>query len=460
MNQPAIARRTVSVVVLLAIAGTTGCAGPEEIEARPVSLAEFARPVETPEPEPGTDPVDGAIVADEVTPAAADIIATAPPAAAAEAPAKDAPSFRLGAADPAAEAAAAQARLREAKVSGEERVVLVDSLVGQVNGRPIFADVFFEPIEDQLRATSRRLTIPRQFVNEASGIVFDRLRQVVLDELFLAEAESNLSEQQRVGLRYWLQDIQEGLISEKGSGSRSQAEARLMEQEGIDFDTYMSQMRERALTAQLYRERIQQRVIVSWRDVEREYRRRYDEFNPPGTMVLYRIRLNTTRRPEQIEQVKDYLADDDDFMSVATAVGMRNEGFWAELELGPDGIKDSDLNEAIRSRIEPLEVGQTTEPFEVGSSTWWLHLAEMRQPETRDLYDEDLQRILMDQIRQRRQAEEQNVFIDSLLEDGIYDEINVMAERLIAIAVHRYGPRIEAPPTPSVDPRDDDPPAP
>ena len=36
-------------------------------------------------------------------------------------------------------------------------------------------------------------------------------------------------------------------------------------------------------------------------------------------------------------------------------------------------------------------------------------------------------------------AEERMRFINSLLEDGIYDEFNAMADRLMDIALQRYG---------------------
>ena len=76
--------------------------------------------------------------------------------------------------------------------------VIVDSLVGHVNGRPIFADEFLEPIEDRLlRASEETIGIQREQV--FMMIINDWLREVVLNELILAVAQASLTEQQQMG---------------------------------------------------------------------------------------------------------------------------------------------------------------------------------------------------------------------------------------------------------------------
>jgi len=52
--------------------------------------------------------------------------------------------------------------------------IIVDSLVGQVNGRPIYADTFFQPIRDQLRAIARRTT-QREFLEQAQEVITQHL---------------------------------------------------------------------------------------------------------------------------------------------------------------------------------------------------------------------------------------------------------------------------------------------
>ena len=64
----------------------------------------------------------------------------------------------------------------------------------------------------------------------------------------------------------------------------------------------------------------------------------------------------------------------------------------------------------------------------------------MNRPEGVSIYDPRVQRQLEEELRIRRRAEERVRFINSLLAGGIYDEINEMGERLVAIAVARYAP--------------------
>ncbi len=320
------------------------------------------------------------------------------------------------------------------------QVFLLDSLVGQINGRPVYADAFFEPIEDELIAASERSTTSRQYAQEAIAIVTERLRQVVLDELFLAEAESNLTTEQQQGIRYWLRELREGIVSSVGGGTAAKAESRLQERESMSVDEYVDSIRAQALTSQLWNQKIESRVVVSWRDIEREYERRYEEFNPPATASLSRIRLKTERQAEEIEQVKTQLAAGVDFAVVAESAGMADGGKWFDIEMGENGLGESDLSEDFKARITDLRVGETSESFAVGTSTWWVHVTEINEAEQHDIYDPKVQRLLMEELRRRRQEEEQARYVGTLMEGGIYDEINAMAERLLRIAIFRYGP--------------------
>jgi len=103
-------------------------------------------------------------------------------------------------------------------------------------------------------------------------------------------------------------------------------------------------------------------------------------------------------------------------------------------------MADIELSEALKEHVVNLNEGDTAGPFEVGSRTWWLHVAEFDQPEPRPVYDPEVQRQLSQVLFQRRFEEEQMRFMESLLEDGIYDELTAMRNRLLEIALHRYAP--------------------
>ena len=329
-----------------------------------------------------------------------------------------------------------QINLRKRPLQAGEALI-VDRMVGQVNGRPIFANDFFEPIEDELISLSEQLT-PLQFEGRALNSILQRLRQVVLNELFLAEAESGLTSEQQQGVFAWLQSIEEQLYSEH-EGSEAKARQQLRD-EGLTVNQYLDDVRTQALISQLLRDKIQHRVIVSWRDVEREYQRHYDEFNPSPRLIVKRIRLNTTREADLINVVRERLAAGDSFAEVATAAGQSDEGDWEVFELGDDGVQGIELNDTLKNRLLKLEPGQTSPSFPVGRSTWWLHIAALEQPAGRPLYDPALQRYLAEQIRARRSNEEQNRYIKTLMKEGIFDELDTMAALLLDVAKSRYGP--------------------
>ncbi|MCI0362513.1 MAG: hypothetical protein L0Y44_10100 [Phycisphaerales bacterium] len=313
--------------------------------------------------------------------------------------------------------------------------VIIESLVGQVSGRPIFADSLLEPIADQLRRESERLTT-QQFVQQAAQIVNARLNEVVLSELFLAEAQAALTPQQQQGLLAFLKAFRERTLAE-GFGSLSQRERELQQEQGISVDEYVELERNRVLIANLINEKIEPRVIVSWKDVQREYERRKAEFNPPAKVTLRRIRLSNDQ-PQEIERVKSRLAAGDDFASVAESAGESNGGLWdADFPIGPGGISDIDINEAYKPYLSGLSAGQTTEAIEHDGRTIWLHIDKIDQPAPRGLYD--LQRQLAEELYFRRRAEQRDRYIKSLFDKGIYSELEEMSRRVLLVALMRYG---------------------
>jgi hypothetical protein len=321
--------------------------------------------------------------------------------------------------------------------------IIVDSMVGQVNGRPIFADEFFGPIEDRLIAESRKSTMS-EFLLKAQEIIRLQLQSIVRNNLFLAEAESEIikGEQQQMGLRAWLLEREEQKIATY-RGSEEEARQELRER-GTSLEEAMEEEKDVTLIMELFRQRITPRVIVSWRDIEREYQKPQwqERFNPPGQVTLARIRLSTRDDAPLIQQVEQRLADGEDFLDIARSLDQPNDGIWQTFEMPSDDLTDIAITNALMNeRLAELDgVGDTTEPFEIGSSTWWLHVAEIKRPERRSLYEPEVQRTLNGYLREVRRMEEQDRFLRSLLDEAIYDELEQMEQRLLRIAMRRYAP--------------------
>jgi hypothetical protein len=380
---------------------------PREGSARPVTLADFARPVED-------DPVE---VEDAAVLAAAlgDI--------------QDDPNAPIVWFDEFNER-----EVLHPTQPGDS--VIVDSLVGHVNGRPIFADEFLEPIEDRLlRAAEQHSGVDLE--QTILSIINKSLRETVLNELILAESEASLSPQEQMGLFAMLDRVYDEEIR-KGGGTRSGAERR-RQREGDELDQYLGKQKDLVLIDHIRMAKIQPRVVVTWRDIQREYQRRYEVYNPAATVTLARIRVNTQTEAALIEDVTNRLMAGESFAVIAEELGFDDGGQWETFEAGPGGITDIEVSPAMKEALTGLVAGDTSPSFQLGSGTLWLHVVSLEQPQSRSIYDTTVQIGLKNAIRAQRSQIEWQRYIDSLLETGVHDDLEQMAERLFEISMSRYG---------------------
>ena len=312
----------------------------------------------------------------------------------------------------------------------------VECLVGQVNGRPVFADAFFEPIEDQIivatamrdRSEARRAlieTVRRQF------------KQTVDSELIVAEAESKLSAEQQQGLFAWIKTMQEETIAERG-GSRAAAEASLEAEDAQTLDEFVQQTRDVMLARRLINERIAPRTIVAWRDVEQEYARRKAEFNPQPMIIIGRIRLNVTTDAALVTQVKESIAAGKTFSAIALELKLPDGGRWNRFDLPPEGIKGTQLGDALKERLDGLAIDAMSEPLLQPGFITWLTVMTIDQPVARSIFDREVQLQLQAELKSRRTIIERERYISTLRSRWVTDDIGEMERRLLEIAVERY----------------------
>ena len=200
----------------------------------------------------------------------------------------------------------------------------IEGLVGQINGRPLFADKFLEPIAARIvtkAASPDRVEARRELIE----LVRFAFKDYVDSELVIAEAEAGLSTEQQQGLFAWLASMQEAEVAERG-GSLIEAETSLMNERGMSIDEFLQERRDITLAQQLLRKRIEPRAIVSWRDIEREYRRHEAEINPPPSILIGRIRLDTTTNAAKVAQVKQLIAEGKTLPEIADVLGIANHG--------------------------------------------------------------------------------------------------------------------------------------
>lgn len=334
-----------------------------------------------------------------------------------------------------------KADVREIRVETELPVgesYTIDGLVGQINGRPIYADEFFLSIQDRILRLVAEL--PRaQAMQQMDLLVTSRFREFVNSELIIAEAESGLSPEMQQGVFAWLRSTQEQTIAERG-GTRATAEASIDEQFGMSLDDFLEQRRTIALAGDLLRKRVTPRTIVSWRDVEQAYLRRWSEFNPPAVMRIGRIRFNKNRQAEELEQARALVEEQITFAEICKRMDVEDGGFWLEVTLPEDGIQGTTLVAAVKDRLEGLKQGEISEALEQRSFVSWFSVLEIVQPKGNSLYDPEVQIALESQLSDLRYRQEQDRYLVSLRNRWITDDINKMRLRLLLIARSRYLP--------------------
>lgn len=315
--------------------------------------------------------------------------------------------------------------------------IVVDSLIGQVNGRPVFADEILTPIMDQLNADYARMPWD-QFRPYVVQLVSRQLREVIYNELFLSEARAGLSEQQEGGFLAWMNDMRGELIGQRG-GVSADANRQMLEEEGKTIDEYLKLEEERQLIQVLMNERVQPNVLVSWKDVERAWETRKAQYNQPSTVTLGRIRLKTEGNEDTIKLLQDELEAGEPFSVVAKQAGMSDEGVWETFKLGEDErIDEIEVADFYKEHLKGLGPGQTSKPFERGSRTIWVSVLEVNRGVTRSLYEPSIQRALYQDVYSRRLSTAQGEFIDGILQDGIYDDLAEMESKVVKIALSRF----------------------
>ncbi len=314
-----------------------------------------------------------------------------------------------------------------------EGLTLIESKVGDINGKPIYATSFFEPIEARLIANAERMRLAG-WRSEAIKIIDERLTGLMVDELLRAEALAALSAQQRQGLRAFLSDFRRNILTEN-LGS-----AQLAEKRGQSVDAAMREKEIETLVGLTLFQEVNKRVHVSWRDIQQAYEQQHERFNPPPTAVLRLLRVPTDRA-DSIVAINAQISEGVAFEAIASEdwntfepgdgglIRSEFEGAYAEAEFFGSDV----LNEQAR-RLSP---GEISEPFELASYTCWIKL-EAIERESTSLYDAQLA-INVQLNRERREAARQE-YIRQLFERARVNNRETLIRRLLAIAEDRYGP--------------------
>jgi hypothetical protein len=445
-------RRVVfSTPLLVALLLLAGCAGGPSTSRSTVAAADFERDDST------TD------VAGEATSAASDGGAMA--GVDETAPVRTAPTTRFEDEEPIAlEATTTLAEpsgrittiigdpsLTTEAVRARDSADVVDALIGQINGRPVYASAFFVPIDDRLEAFARRVDAGEktrgEFDQMAVQTINRRLRDLLQNEVFLAEAETSFSAESRVEqIEGFKEYTRARLISERGRGSVEAAELWARLEHGKSLDSYVQEYVENELIRFEYAQEVFQDVTVTWREIEREYYRRFDEFNPPASI---RVRLLTVANSEVRRSVIESAVEDGRTIGELIDSGevrplhLRSDNGLIEAPL-PDDLStfapfDEEAGLAVFNETLPtLEAGETVGPivFLDDRAVGWISIEDIVRPQPVSLYE--AQHRLRGEIRQAKAQREQMKYLRDILPRTSYTDERDMSRLLLNIARQRY----------------------
>lgn len=316
--------------------------------------------------------------------------------------------------------------------------MLVDAKVGDVNGRPVYANAFLANKADRLRAEAKLMRYPEWKVSAMKSITED-LNQLVEKELLRAEALASLTPEQKQGFIAWMQGLQERVKSQN-LGSREMANQRMLETEGKGLDEYMKDRQLNELAAFQLAERIEKRVSVSKRDVQVEYQRMFDYFNPPPK-ASYRIIQVPNSAPADADEVVRLLASGTPFADIAAMPLNRYKPDSGGLEVreykGDRASATLFANESLNRAAQTMAVGGIAGPIELSASRAWISLEGIEALSV-SLYDAQLPIERM--IQQRRTKSGKDKYIAELKARASMTSVEDMAAALFAIAEARYYP--------------------
>jgi len=339
--------------------------------------------------------------------------------------------------------------LSGASPSAVESAALLDVKIGDINGRPIFASEFFEDMEERLIAESR-LKPRRQWLEDTSDRISEKLGNIIAGELLRAEALESLPQEQREAGLGRVMARERAAIQSRAGGSLTQAQRELMEREGITLEEYLTQFQDRSLV-NLSLQQMRQSVQVSGRDIRNYYERNYDDFNPKPSARFREIVVLSANAQAQAA-VSAALASGTPFEEVAAGPlntsTFRAQGGQRVVEFdGEYGQANLLNNEALNRAAWGLEPGEWTGPVSYGQGgvlTAWIYL-ERLTTSGRSLYEAQIE--IAADLRDRETMQKFRETIERLSERASFTSEQQMVQRLLAIAMERYYPPGQPEPT-------------
>lgn len=323
--------------------------------------------------------------------------------------------------------------------NGRPREALVmDSMVGQINGQPVYAHDIMESLgDDALRRMGATLP-PVQFRQQVMQQFSLEINARIQNSLVLAEAERTLTSQEQLGLLHFQQVERDKLISENG-GILRDTELAAQTKYGHSLQEELEVRRQQLLTSKFMRDKLFPKVYVDKRMIERYYNDHPEEFNPNPSVT---VRLIIAKDNAKADQVDAALAQGTPFDEVATKHSdvfadkgglvldqSAMEGPMSEFNL----LFSTPLNEAAQE----LKIGEHSARITVAAGHGWVMLQDLQGGEQRSLQEAWLE--LEERLQNQQLNNLSRKYYAELMKNGNFSDPNQMVLDLTDVAMTRYG---------------------
>jgi parvulin-like peptidyl-prolyl isomerase len=330
--------------------------------------------------------------------------------------------------------------------------MVIDSKVGDINGRAIYASAFLEDMGARLRAQAmefgKQTVLQRMnpvearaearaaWENLARKIINIRLEDELETELLRAEAAASFTPEQKQGFVYFMQSVQRDLYSDN-RGSRSMAGEKLSAEEGQTVDQYLKNRELRELVGFQLQRKVYRRINISWRDIQLEYDKRTELYSPPPKATFRLILPADGVTAESIEarlkagESFAALAADPKVNSYLAEKGGVEERTFKTKQANAELFGPPEVNAAARL----LKPGEWAGPLKAGRGTAFVMLDTLEISPS-DLYD--LQLRIEDALRRRTGDLARQRYIERLKERASFTSLKDMTDALTEFAVRRY----------------------
>lgn len=313
--------------------------------------------------------------------------------------------------------------------------VPLDALVGQINGRPVYAHEILDPIDDRLAALARQYP-NNAFRQPAAKAIAERLQSIIMQRLIVGAATQDLNAQQLTRVRDLVESRRQELVRQHGMGSAALAEANLVRDTGIGLRQTLVNFREQQLINVYAARVVRPKINVTRRDIERYYADNYDRYNRPERRD---IRLIVLTRGTDRDEVASRLAGGEPFTEVAAHPGNLFAATAGEAFDKP--ITPEDLgSKATADAAFALALNEHAGPFQDGGMHYFVQVTDIQPADQRPLKDAQLE--IEQALRQAQIRAATTAYRRDLFRNGIYTNPYEMAERLLTIAVKRHLPGV------------------